>query len=410
MSEYSELSKDITKKLTKLEKKEDGIFFTPPTIIKLIISILAKYIGNGYNILEPSCGSCEFIIHIKDKIKKNIKITGLEYNKKIYNSIKEKIIYDDVDLRNHDFIKYTTNMKYDLILGNPPYYVMKKSDVDEKYMKYFDGRPNIFILFILKSIELLSENGIISFVLPKNFLNCLYYNKTRQFINDNFIIIDIIWCSKDKYIETEQETIIFIIKKKNSNINNAINNDKYVLNIKKNNNYIIFQEIDNLKKIKKLYLGSKTLHELGFCVKVGNIVWNQVKNILTSDNKKTRLIYSSDIVNNKLTIKKYKNDKKLNYIDKDGKTDLLLVINRGYGTGEYKFNYCLIDVKFKYLIENHLICIEPITNINRDELIKKYKTIIKSLNDIRTKEFIKIYFGNNAINTTELNHIIPFYN
>jgi hypothetical protein len=39
----------------------------------------------------------------------------------------------------------------------------------------------------------------------------------------------------------------------------------------------------------------------------------------------------------------------------------------------------------------------------------EYNKIISSLNDKKTNEFINNYFGNNAINTTELNHIIPIY-
>ena len=38
-----------------------------------------------------------------------------------------------------------------------------------------------------------------------------------------------------------------------------------------------------------------------------------------------------------------------------------------------------------------------------------YEKVIKSLKDERTQEFIKLYFGNNAINTTELNYILPIY-
>jgi hypothetical protein len=38
-----------------------------------------------------------------------------------------------------------------------------------------------------------------------------------------------------------------------------------------------------------------------------------------------------------------------------------------------------------------------------------YNKVIKSLNDKRTQEFINLYFGNNAINTTELNYILPIY-
>ena len=49
--------------------------------------------------------------------------------------------------------KYENGENYKLIVGNPPYFVMKKKDVDKKYYDYFDGRPNIFILFIMNKIS-----------------------------------------------------------------------------------------------------------------------------------------------------------------------------------------------------------------------------------------------------------------
>jgi hypothetical protein len=56
-----------------------------------------------------------------------------------------------------------------------------------------------------------------------------------------------------------------------------------------------------------------------------------------------------------------------------------------------------------------LICIRPKVNDENDILIEKYKQIIKSLENEKTLEFIELYFGNNAINTTELNHVLPIY-
>jgi hypothetical protein len=148
---------------------------------------------------------------------------------------------------------------------------------------------------------------------------------------------------------------------------------------------------------------------MGFSVSVGKVVWNQCKDILTDDESATRLIYSSDIIDNKLSIKKYTNVEKKNYIHKDGIIKPIIVINRGYGVGEYKFNYCIIDVEKPFLIENHLIVIEPINELPYEMLMDEYNKILCSLSDERTSEFIRIYFGNNAINTTELNHIIPIY-
>ena len=407
-NQFSDLSLKLTKNLLSTdEKKNNGIYFTPLDIIKLTISNIDNDNDNEIKkILEPSCGSCEFINYI-DSIYNNSDITGIEYNKTIYDNIKTlKIKNNSLSILNEDYLKFDIENKnlFDLIIGNPPYYVITDNNKEyKKYKNYYDGRTNIFILFIIHSLKKLNKNGILAFVLPKNFLNCQYYNKLRNHIYTNYKIINIIDCSNYNYIETTQDTIIFIIKNTNLNIQN---NDNFIINT---NNSTIFNTFDNIIQLKELYLNSKKLYEMNFEVKVGSIVWNQHKNILTNDPTKTRLIYSSDINNNNLILNKYKNDEKKNYIIKDGNNDLLLIVNRGYGKGNYKFNYCLIDMNENYLIENHLICIKYKKEIEKEELKKLYQIIIKSFEDERTTKFIKIYFGNNAINTTELEYHLPIY-
>jgi len=397
--EYSFISKELTRKLSKNIKKNNGIYFTPPSCVNNNIQLLQPYLQQIINVLEPSCGSGEYITALH-KLFPHLNITGIEYNETICKSILS-LNNDKINIKNIDYLKYETHKKYDLIIGNPPYFVMKKGSVETKYYTYFQGRPNIFILFIIKSISLLNDDGILSFILPKNFLNCLYYDKTRKYIGKHFQVLYIIECNQYKYIETQQDTIILIIQ----NIKTR-NNNEFILEI---NNYTIFSNKENHEKIKNLYKNSKSLFELGFKVSVGNIVWNQCKELLTDDESKTRLIYSSDIVNNTLIKKKYTNHDKKNFINKKGVKHPMIVINRGYGVGEYKFNYGLIDEIDEYLIENHLICIEYNNSLPTDKLIILYKKILLSFNDKRTVEFITIYFGNNAINTTELNHILPIY-
>ena len=396
-TKYSDLSYKLTKEISKTEKKAEGIYFTPPNTIQMNLTLLKPYIKEIKNVLEPACGSCEYVLALNNQFK-NLDITGIEYNQVIYDSIK-KFSNEKIQIINEDFLNFSPSNKYDLIIGNPPYFVIKKNSVDKSFYNYFDGRPNIFILFIIKSLSLLNENGILSFILPQNFLNCLYYNKTRQYINDYFSIIDIIECNDD-YIETKQETILIIIQKK-SGMNNS-----YVLKL---NDYLIFGMKNNIERLTALYENSTTLSKLNFEVNVGNVVWNQCKDILTDDETKTRLIYSSDIVNKKLMPKKYSNEDKKNFINKKGETSPVLVLNRGYGVGDYNFEYCLISGDEEYLIENHLMVIKYNKIIDNSELIKLYNKIIKSLNNEKTKIFIELYFGNNAINTTELNYMLPIY-
>ena len=400
---FSDLSCELTKLISKDDKKKDGIFFTPPSIITKNVDIINNIPNFKYEtVLEPSCGSCEFINYI-DTHYTNKQIQGIEFNTTIFTNINKLTFNNNVNIINDDYLQYDdiASNKYDLIIGNPPYYVMKKNEVDIKYWNYFEGRPNIFILFIIHSLTKLNQNGVLSFILPSSFTNCLYYNKLREHIANNYKIIDIVACDEDDYLETTQNTIIFIIQNTNDNLSNS----DYIL---LKNNYTIFNTKENIIKINELYNESSTLHSLNCKVSVGSVVWNQCKDILTDDSSDTLLIYSSDIKKNKLQIQTYTNDKKKNYIKKEGTNNPLLVINRGYGKGSYKFEYCLLDIKQKYLIENHLICIQH-NGSNKTDIIAMYKRIIQSFSDDRTAQFIETYFGNSAINTTELTHILPMY-
>lgn len=391
---YSELSKSLTNRLNKQDKKDGGIFFTPSDTVDYTLNFLKDHILNSKNILEPSCGSCEFVLKLKD-MNRNAKITAIENNKIIFDSIKH-LSDSNLSIINMSYLDFDTNKKFNLIIGNPPYFIMKKNAISKSYFQYFDGRPNIFILFIIKSLELLDDCGILSFILPKNFLSCLYYDKTRQYICDNFQILHIKECN-DKYLETYQETILFIVKKQS----NPVSNSTYTVNhISK----CIFST--QIQQINQLIQNSTTLKQLGFTVKIGNVVWNQRKQDLTDDSNYTRLIYSSDIKNNTLIKTTYKDQAKKNYIKCQGSNQPIIVVNRGYGVGKYKFEYCFINTNEPYVIENHLMIIQP---DNQKNYTPNFDHIIKSFNDPRTSQFISLYFGNASINSEELLTIVPIY-
>jgi type I restriction-modification system DNA methylase subunit len=412
---YSELSLKLTDRISKKEKKENGIYFTPLTTIHKNIETLTKYMSTVKTILEPSCGSCEYIIELRKKFPSTpFRITGIELNRTIYDEVCGMVENEDnsesnatsLKLINDDFINWKTDDKFDLIIGNPPYYVTSKKQLSREYHKYFDGRPNIYIVFIIRALQLLNENGILSFVLPKSFLNCLYYDKTRKHIVSAFEILHILE-GTDDFLETSQGTIILILRNASKSL--TVNKSPYVFDI---GGYTIIGYPQHISELRSLCSNATTLSDMGFTVSVGNVVWNQCKPLLTDDTTKTLLIYSSDIKNNKLTIQTYSNKDKKNYIKKTGSKEPVLVVNRGYGMGNYKLQYCLIDEDDQeYLIENHLICIKitPHTYIDRENAIGRYNQIIRSFENEKTHKFIRLYFANNAINTTELHKIVPIF-
>lgn len=384
--DYSLLSLELTKNLHKDVRKQEGIYFTPNSYIKIIIDNLIKYINlNNLEILETSIGSGQFFNYLMREFPNN-NYLGIEKNKLIFDKIKN----DFPNIINEDFLKIKFEKSFDLIIGNPPYYVINKKEIDKKYFKLFDGRPNIYIIFIIKSLELLKENGILAFIIPQNFLNCLYYNKLRFYINSNFTILNIINIDKCLFIDTEQPISIFIIKKTKTNKN------EYQLII--SNEFIIFS--DKISNLKELVLNSSSLDKLGFNVSIGNIVWNQRKDLLTDDKTKTLLIYNTNL----------RNEKKKNYINLKGNNEIIIIISRGYGNN-YKFNYLLLDINEEYLLENHIIQIKKndYEKYTKEELLDEYNKIIKSFKNPKTEIFIKNYFKNNAINATELRYIFPIY-
>jgi len=394
--QFSELSYNMTKEISDEDKKNQGIYFTPKSILEINIDTILSHKKDIKQVLEPSCGTLEFITCLDKKVN-NCEIDCVEYNKVIYDNIKNtKLNNNDINIINDDFIKIDLNKKYDLILGNPPYFNYIQKNIPKEYLEYISGRTNIYIIFILKCMDLLNVNGVLSFVLPNNFLSCNYYSGARDKIMREFNILSIIDHSNDKYINTEQKTSSFIIQK----------NPIYYNYI---NGLLTFNTLNNVTEIKRLRQNSTTLNDLGFKVSVGKEVWNEVKILLSDDDKETLLIYSSDISDNTFSMKKYNNPEKKNYIKKEGWIDPLLVVNRGYGKGDYTFSYCLIDMEKPYLIENHLICIKSIKNLKKNKLMDVYNNIIKSFNNPKTNEFIKLYFTNDAINCYELQNILPIY-
>lgn len=144
---FSELSLELTKSIGKPDKQKNGIYFTPIGTVNKTLQYLEPYMENVKNILEPSCGSGEYINGLTS-LYSDLELDCIELYKPIYDLIKsfEKTIKDSkISIHNEDYLTSRTieGKKYDLIIGNPPFYVMKKTDVERKYWDYFDGRPNI---------------------------------------------------------------------------------------------------------------------------------------------------------------------------------------------------------------------------------------------------------------------------
>lgn len=405
-SQFSELTIEITKNLTKEEKKNHGIFITPKSIISSLYSVILKHLKNDTSsitrILEPSCGTCE-VVNFCDNNLHGVEIDAIEYHSTVFDSIKDLAFKNNVKLYREDFLKFKAACDYDLVIGNPPYFVCKKGDIPHEYSEYIHGRPNIFGVFILRSISLTRPGGIIALIIPKSFLNSLYYSKIRNYIKQTCSIIKIDdYSSLNDFIDTEQSTFGLVIQKNTAEA--EYSECKYSMLFNGN-----FMFTNNSNELREIFQGATTIEKMGLKVRTGQVVWNEVKDELTDNDANTVLIYNTNISkDNKLELKKFKNDQKGQYINRDGRSDPVLVVNRGNGNSAYKLNYAVIS-KCSFLVENHLNEIYAPEGMNSEQALETYKKIIRSFENPKTKKFIKMFLGNNGLSKTELETIFPIY-
>lgn len=401
--QFNQLSLQLTQSLPKTTKKSQGIYFTPISIIHKLINTVLPFIDtSNIHILEPSCGSCEFIIYL-DQLLTNTSITGIEFNTQIYKEITNISFKNQVELINADFIHFNNEKTYDLIVGNPPYFVFKKDLIPHKYLEFISGRPNMFGLFIIHSLSKLNNNGILAFVIPKSFLNSAYYSNIRNYIKKTCTILSIEdYAGLNDFIDTEQSTFGLVIQKTETSIYDLCH-----YSIKINNNFIF---TPNAELLHSYFENSTTLKQLGLAVKTGTIVWNEKKELLTDDNNHTILLYNSNITNdNQVKLTNFKNVEKGQYIMEEGNTEPIIVVNRGNGNASYNFKYSLIYDLKPYLVENHLNIIYSPEKKETNELINIYRIIIHSFENPKTLSFIEMFFGNNGLSKTELETVLPIY-
>lgn len=244
--------------LEKLERKNKGQFYTPKTIVEYIISQID--ITKASKILDPACGCGSFLLTIFDDFKKQFgikflkNIFGVDINNNATNmtrfclymqtgfkgefipSIKQNIktgnsIVSSKNLDknafnwNVEFNEVIKNGGFDFIIGNPPYVTLNSSndfDVSESiYPQILEGPVNAATLMIGRSIELLKENGILAFLLPKSILYVDSYKKLRNYIDHKTEILQI-YDLGAKFKEVRGEQFILFIRKNTPTLKNKV--------------------------------------------------------------------------------------------------------------------------------------------------------------------------------------------
>ncbi|MEX2757260.1 MAG: N-6 DNA methylase, partial [Candidatus Sigynarchaeota archaeon] len=232
---------DEIRRVTREHRRNTGMYYTPASIARFIARKAieqwfqsACHGARSIKILDPACGNgvflCEAIRAVRERANSDhacatIKpyIHGIDIDEmalrdasaSLSRVVKESGVEDYKEMMRlvrHDaldnpvFPDVAASGGFDIIIGNPPYVPWNRIPraeravlecghfLDVKYAcrpNHADAQPNYYLFFIALASFLINDSGVISFLLPQEWL---YHERAidfRRYLLDHFKSIDI---------------------------------------------------------------------------------------------------------------------------------------------------------------------------------------------------------------------------
>ena len=199
-------------KLKRGSKQQLGQFMTPSTLVSSILADPKIVFSKESTILEPSLGEGAFVLGFiekllplypqgmskQDKVKRILEnnIYGVEYDASLFITFKANIFNEygvDVDSVKHnfflgDFFDYQPTLKFDAIIGNPPFGGSFNPSIEDKLDKQYGQwqkwkiKKETYAFFTVASLSMLKESGLLSFILSDTFLTISTMEGLRRLV------------------------------------------------------------------------------------------------------------------------------------------------------------------------------------------------------------------------------------
>ena len=161
------------------ERQDRGEVITPQSLVEEMLDKLPQEVfeSETATFLDPCFGTGSFLKAIGFRLKKhghsteniNSRLFGFEVDSRMFNETKHK--FSGINIVKQDFLNTDINMKFDVIVGNPPYQGKKTGGGD--------GSGNaIWHLFVEKCYDYLKDSGYMSLVHPSDWRTSM--NKKKQ--------------------------------------------------------------------------------------------------------------------------------------------------------------------------------------------------------------------------------------
>lgn len=230
-------------------RTERSLYFTPPRLADRVINNLLEHGASltDQHWHDPACGGAAFLVPIAQRMAQALTKAGLSATERLRH-IEHHLSGNDLDPAllyvSREFLRMALSdlakaanadlsiqlfqgdglthpaveaLRIDVLACNPPYRKLKAAEVDRYRKEHGDvieGQPNIYGLFINRTLQLAKRGGLVGLLTPTSFLSGQSFSKlrTKLLAHADTLQVDMLSDRNAMFIDVEQETAITLLR------------------------------------------------------------------------------------------------------------------------------------------------------------------------------------------------------